>query len=53
MIVESERNGWHDEHMHEAKRLIDTHQAAHGHLAKFKKIKDLLKETGLKYGVHL
>ena len=53
LIVESDRQGWHEEHMREAKRLIDMHEPVHGHLAKFKKIKAYLKDVGLKFGVNL
>lgn len=53
LIVESDRLGWHDEHMREAKRLIDMHSVQHADLTKLKKIKQLLKEVGLKFGVDM
>ncbi len=53
MIVESDRYGWNEAHMKQAKQLLDMHQAQHGELPKFKKIKALLKDVSLKFGVDM
>lgn len=53
MVVESDRYGWNAEHMQEAQQLLSSHEARHGKLEKFKKIKSMMQDVGKKFGVDL
>ncbi len=53
LIVDSDRNGWNETNMNMARYFLREHAAKHGNLEKYKKINELMKDVGLKFGVKM
>jgi DNA-binding response OmpR family regulator len=53
LIVDCDRNGWNDDNMQLARKLIEDHVDKHANLEKLKKIHALFKDVSHKFGVRV